>query len=64
MKMDAIEPRTTEQLLQLKNAICSEILHHPYSADAKSVNLKGRRNLRRDLARVLTSLSLRTNNEE
>ena len=56
MRARELRIQSSEQLQQLQTALESELLRHVASVSGNAANLRRRRALRKDLARVLTML--------
>ena len=54
MKAKELRPQSADQLQQTRLALESELLRHVSSVSANSSEAKKRREIRKDLARVLT----------
>ncbi len=54
MKAKELRPQSADQLKQTQLALESELLRHVSSVSANSSEAKKRREIRKDLARVLT----------
>lgn len=57
MRAKELRVQTTEQLQQTKSVLESDLLHHVATVAANASEAKRRRELRKDLARVLTLLN-------
>jgi ribosomal protein L29 len=59
MRAKQLKIQTTEQLQQTKSVLESDLLHHVATVAANAAEAKRRREIRKDLARVLTLLNQR-----
>lgn len=57
MRAKELRTQTTEQLQQTKSVLESDLLHHVATVAANAGEAKRRREIRKDLARVLTLLN-------
>lgn len=57
MRAKELRSQSVEQLQQTKVALESDLLHHVASVAANAAEAKRRREIRKDLARVLTLLN-------
>jgi ribosomal protein L29 len=57
MRAKELRTQTLEQLQQTKAVLESDLLHHVATVAANSAEAKHRREIRKDLARVLTLLN-------
>lgn len=57
MRAKELRTQTPEQLQQTKTVLESDLLHHVATVAANSAEAKRRREIRKDLARVLTLLN-------
>ncbi|MBC7818228.1 MAG: 50S ribosomal protein L29 [Planctomycetaceae bacterium] len=57
MRAKELRVQTTEQLQQTKSVLESDLLHHVATVAANAGEAKHRREIRKDLARVLTLLN-------
>lgn len=57
MRAKELRVQTTEQLQQTKSVLESDLLHHVATVAANAGEAKRRREIRKDLARVLTLLN-------
>jgi ribosomal protein L29 len=56
MRAKELRSQTVEQLQQTKSVLQSDLLHHVATVAANAAEAKRRREIRKDLARVLTML--------
>ncbi len=57
MRAKELRTQSTEQLQQTKSVLESDLLHHVATVAANAGEAKRRREIRKDLARVLTLLN-------
>ncbi len=57
MRAKELRTQTVEQLQQTKSVLESDLLHHVATVAANAAEAKRRREIRKDLARVLTLLN-------